>query len=50
VVKGYQVSAVDPAAGHDWASIWLWPASMAVVVILLFVALFDGKGMGSKAA
>ena len=48
VVKGYQVAADNPAAGHDWTSIWLWPAGMAVVVILLFVALFDGKGMGTK--
>ena len=50
VVKGYQLAADNPAAGHDWTSIWLWPASMAFVVILLFVALFDGKGMGAKAA
>jgi nucleoside transporter len=49
VVKGFQLAADNPAAGHDWTSIWLWPASMAVVVILLFVALFDGKGMGAKA-
>jgi nucleoside transporter len=40
VVKGYQVSATDPAAGHDWTSIWLWPAAMAVVVILLFAFFF----------
>jgi nucleoside transporter len=49
VVKAYQLSPTDPAAGHDWTSIWMWPAGMAVVVILLFVALFDGKGMGQKA-
>ena len=48
VVKGYQVAADNPAAGHDWTSIWLWPAGMAVVVILLFVVLFDGKGMGNE--
>ncbi len=49
VVKGYQVAADNPAAGHQWTSIWLVPAAMAFVVILLFVALFDGKGMGKKA-
>ncbi len=49
VVKGHQLAADNPAAGHDWTSIWLWPASMAVVVILLFVVLFDGKGMGARA-
>jgi nucleoside transporter len=50
VVKGYQLAADNPAAGHDWTSIWLVPGSMAIVVILLFVALFEGKGMGKKAA
>ena len=28
---------------HDWTSIWLWPASMAFVIILLFAFFFDGK-------
>jgi nucleoside transporter len=50
VVKGYQLAADNPAAGHDWTSIWLVPAGMAVVVILLFIALFDGRGMGTKAS
>ena len=50
VVKGYQLAADNPAAGHDWTSIWLVPAGMAFVVILLFIALFDGKGMGTKAS
>ncbi len=27
---------------HDWTSIWLWPASMAFVIILLFAFFFDG--------
>lgn len=42
--------AAGEATVHDWTSIWLVPAAMAVVVIVLFVALFDGKGMGRKAA
>ncbi len=51
VVKGYQLAVDNPAAGHDWTSVWLIPASMAFVVILLFVALFDGgKGVERKAA
>ncbi|MGE5127051.1 MAG: nucleoside permease [Betaproteobacteria bacterium] len=51
VVKGYQLAVDNPAAGHDWTSVWLVPASMAFVVILLFVALFDGgKGSERKAA
>jgi nucleoside transporter len=28
---------------HDWTSIWLWPAGMAFVIILLFAFFFDGK-------
>ena len=44
VVKGYQVAADNPAAGHDWTSIWLWPATMAFIVILLFAFLFKDKG------
>lgn len=34
--------AADGAASHDWTSIWLWPASMAFVIILLFAFFFDG--------
>jgi MFS family permease len=30
------------AVTHDWTSIWLWPASMAFVIILLFAFFFDG--------
>jgi hypothetical protein len=33
---------------HDWTSIWLWPASMAVVIILLFAFFFDGRGGGAE--
>ncbi len=49
VVKGFQLAADDPAAGHHWTSIWLVPGGMAFVVIVLFIALFDGKGTGRKA-
>ena len=35
---------------HDWTSIWLWPASMAFVIILLFAFFFDGGKAESKAA
>jgi len=48
VVKGHQVVADNPAAGHQWTSIWLVPGSMAIVVIVLFVGLFDGRGMGTR--
>ena len=51
VVKGYQVAADNPAAGHHWTSVWLVPATMSFVVILLFAAFFDGgKATGETAA
>jgi nucleoside transporter len=36
VVTSYTI----PAGGHDWRSIWLVPAAMAVVVLAVFAALF----------
>ena len=35
---------------HDWTSIWLWPAAMAFVIILLFAFFFDGGKADQKAA
>ena len=50
VVKGYQVAVDNPAAGHDWTSIWLWPATMAFIVILLFAFFFKDKGQTPAAS
>jgi nucleoside transporter len=50
VVKGYQLAANNPAAGHDWTSVWLVPASMALVIILLFAFFFDGRSPDAKSA
>ncbi|HSE68937.1 MAG TPA: nucleoside permease [Gemmatimonadales bacterium] len=36
VVNSYTI----PAGGHDWRSIWLVPATMAVVVLAVFAVLF----------
>jgi len=36
VVNSYAI----PAGGHDWHSIWLVPATMAVVVLVVFAVLF----------
>ncbi|HEU5155345.1 MAG TPA: nucleoside permease [Gemmatimonadales bacterium] len=36
VVKNYTIAA----GGHDWRSIWLVPAAMAVVVLTVFAVLF----------
>jgi nucleoside transporter len=41
-----------PLAGpvpHDWATIWLYPAGMAAVVLVLFAALFSERAAGTKA-
>jgi nucleoside transporter len=35
---------------HDWTAIWLWPASMAFVIILLFAFFFDGEKSEAKPA
>ena len=36
----------DAAIPHDWHSIWLVPAAMAVVVMVLFALLFHDRGDG----
>jgi nucleoside transporter len=49
VVDRYVRQAGDVVA-HDWTAIWLWPASMAFVIILLFAFFFDGGKAEQKAA
>jgi nucleoside transporter len=41
VVDRY-ATKLGEAVSHDWTAIWLWPASMAFVIILLFAFFFDG--------
>jgi nucleoside transporter len=41
---------VGELVSHDWTAIWLWPASMAFVIILLFALFFDGGKAEQKAA
>jgi nucleoside transporter len=38
IVDMYKVSGGQPP--HDWTSIWLWPAAMSVLVLLLFAVAF----------
>ena len=49
VVDRYAQKAGE-AVSHDWTAIWLWPASMAFVIILLFAFFFDGGKAEQKAA
>jgi nucleoside transporter len=51
VVDMYASGPAD-AVKHDWTSIWLWPAGMAVVIVLLFAFFFSdaGSGVGEQKA
>jgi nucleoside transporter len=40
VVEAYQIMKGAEIGGHHWRSIWIVPASMAFVVIVLFALLF----------
>lgn len=33
---------------HDWVHIWLLPAAIAVVIVILFAILFKEKGQGTQ--
>jgi nucleoside transporter len=51
IVSGRVVNAYatpDASVGHDWAKIWLVPAAMAGVVMVLFALLFHDHGDGRK--
>ncbi len=41
-----RAEAGGAVATHDWTSIWLWPAGMAFVIILLFAFFFQDKSAG----
>lgn len=49
VVDRY-AQTLGETVSHDWTSIWLWPASMAFVIILLFAFFFDGGKSEPKTA
>jgi nucleoside transporter len=49
VVDRY-VRQAGEVVSHDWTAIWLWPASMAFVIILLFAFFFDGRTAESRPA
>lgn len=43
LVSGPIVDAYQVSGGHDWRSIWLIPAAIALAVLLLFILLFKDK-------
>ena len=48
VVQYYQVMSGTEITGHLWRNIWLTPAIMAIVVIILFALLFKEPKNGEK--
>ena len=42
-ISGYAVNYFEVSGGHNWMMIWLWPAFMALFVLLLFAILFKEK-------
>lgn len=43
LISGPIVEAYKTSAGHNWQSIWLIPAGIAAVVLVLFMLLFSDK-------
>jgi len=41
VVGAFAQAAADGSVTHDWHAIWLYPAAMAFVILLLFAFLFQ---------
>jgi MFS family permease len=41
IVDMYRINGGPPA--HNWTSIWLWPAAMAVFVLFLFAMAFKPR-------
>ena len=49
IVQRYTIGGLAESAGHDWRSIWLFPAIMSVVILVLFLATFSDRA-GERAA
>jgi nucleoside transporter len=49
-VAGQLTAAFATEGGHDWSTIWLYPAAFAVVVAVLFALLFRNEAVAYKNA
>ncbi len=49
-VAGQLTAAFAIEGGHDWRTIWLYPAAFAVVVAVLFALLFRNEAVAYKTA
>lgn len=45
IVSGYIVDMYAAAEGHNWQNIWLVPAGIAAVIMILFLLVFRDPGM-----
>lgn len=50
VVKQYQLMDGDKIAGHNWPSIWIVPAIMAIVITVIFFVTFKEKAKDNAPA
>jgi len=49
VVGGFATAAPDGAVTHDWHRIWMYPATMAFVILALFAVLFRPRPASGEA-
>lgn len=49
LISGPIVDAYVTSSGHNWAMIWMIPASVSALVLLLFMAFFKDKKVPAKA-
>src|SRR3989454_9922478 len=47
VVGAFATAAPDGAITHDWHRIWMYPATMAFVILALFAVLFRPRAAGA---
>ncbi len=47
-VAGQLTAAFAAGAGHDWRSIWVYPAGFAAVIAVLFALLFRNEVLASR--